>query len=217
MPRRCALAASPSTRMAATPDKLSLATLLVAAGASRRLGQPKQLVRHRGRPLLAHTLDVALAAGGAPVTVVLGAHADLIRAQLPPLPAGVTFVENPAWAEGMGTSIAHGLQTLLAAHPATTGVLILVCDQPALDTALVKDFITRATVEPAAIVVADYGTGRGPPVYFPQSCFPDLLALRGDLGAKAVLRHHAQLVRTVPFPEGALDLDTPGDLARHQS
>lgn len=192
-----------------------VAALVLAAGASRRLGQPKQLVPHAsGQSLLAHTINTAVAAGAAPVTTVLGAHADVIRQQLPVLPPSVSLVEHAGWAEGMGTSIAHGLRSLLAAHPAIDAVLILVCDQPALDAALLKSFIARSATEPSAIIVADYGPDRGPPVLFPLTDFPALLALTGDTGARAVIRQHLDRVRLLPFPSGALDLDTPADLAR---
>jgi molybdenum cofactor cytidylyltransferase len=191
--------------------------LILAAGASRRLGQPKQLLPHAdGRSQLAHTIHAAVTAGVGSVTVVLGAHAAIMRAHLPALPPSVSLVEHPGWADGMGTSIAHGLRTLLTVRPETEAVLILVCDQPALDAALVTDFITQAAIAPSAILVADYGCDRGPPVLFPRRDFPALLALTGDTGARAVLRHHPDRVRLIAFPGGALDLDTPEDLAPHQ-
>ncbi len=197
--------------------KAPFAALVLAAGASRRLGQPKQLVPHRGRPLLSHTVEAALAAGFTPVTVVLGAQGDVIRRQLGTPPSAVSFVENTDWAEGMGSSIRAGLRALLDAHPATTGVFILVCDQPALDAALLQQFRQRAIASPASIWVADYGTGQGPPVFFPRSCFDELLALQGECGARSVIRSHSAHVQRIAFPDGDLDLDTPADLARLHS
>lgn len=186
--------------------------MVLAAGASSRLGRAKQLVVHEGHTLLERTIVAALGAGADPVVVVLGAAADEIRRALPPLSQKVRFVENERWAEGMGTSIARGAAVLREFDPATDAALILVCDQPALDAGVLRRFVDLASTEPARILLADYGTGRGPPVVFPRKFFDELVALRGDGGAREVHRRHADSIITVPFPDGAGDIDVPGDL-----
>jgi molybdenum cofactor cytidylyltransferase len=190
---------------------------VLTAGGSRRLGRAKQLVTHKGQTLLARTIAATCESGIDTIVVVLGAAADEIRHALPPLPAQVHFVVNERWPEGMGTSIACGVQRLESLDASLAGAMVLVCDQPALEATVLKSFLHAAIADRASIHVADYGAGRGPPVYFPRDFFNELLALRGDSGARDVHRRHAEIVRPVPFPGGAIDIDTPADLDRCDS
>ena len=191
--------------------------VVLAAGASRRLGRAKQLVTHKGQTLLAKTIAAACDAGIDTIVVVLGAAAAEIRDALPPLPLHVHFVVNERWPEGMGTSIASGVRQIVALDPTLEGVMILVCDQPALDAAVLKNFLHAAAADRSCIHLADFGSGRGPPVIFPSALFDELFALRGDSGAREVHRRHATIVRAIPFPGGAIDIDTPADLDRCDS
>lgn len=186
--------------------------VVLAAGGSRRLGRAKQLVRLEGRTLLDRAITVAVESGTEPVVVVLGAEAGVIHSALRSYPDRVRFVMNERWAEGMGTSIARGVQALLEIDPEAEAVLILVCDQPALDATLLRRYLEITAAEPTKILLADYGSDRGPPVLFPRIHFDELLSLRGDTGAREVHRRHADAVRTVPFREGALDIDVPENL-----
>lgn len=190
---------------------------MLAAGASRRLGRPKQLVRHKGATLLERTVNAAVHGGADPVVVVLGAAADTIQPQLPIFPKSVRFVRHARWAKGMGTSIACGVEALVATDPTVRAVLILVCDQPRLNPAVLKRFLAEARVNPGKILLADHGAGRGPPVLFPRRYFGELLKLRGDTGARGIHRNHPEAVATIPFPGGAFDIDTPADLDHAKS
>jgi len=185
---------------------------VLAAGGSLRLDRPKQLVRHQGRTLLERTISAAVGAGADPIVVVLGASADAIERELPSFSNSVRIARNPQWADGMGTSIACGVRALLETDPAAQAVLILVCDQPALSAEVLKGFVDLASAEPAKIIIADFGSGRGPPVVFPRARFEELLALRGDIGAREIHRKYPDDVRMLAFPGGAIDIDTPGDL-----
>jgi molybdenum cofactor cytidylyltransferase len=178
--------------------------VILAAGASRRLGRPKQLVMLEGETLLRRTVRAALA-GCSPVLVVVGARAREVEASLALMP--VQVVENPEWEEGMAASIRAGVRALPAGCPAA---LFLVCDQPAVDGTLVKHLVELRRADPDAVVACAYGNTRGTPSLFPARCFPQLLLLRGDRGARDLLA--APDVLTVPFPGGAEDVDEPGDL-----
>jgi len=183
---------------------LTIPAVILAAGASRRLGQPKQLVRLAGETLLRRTARAALA-GCAPVLAVLGCQAEAMATELAGLP--VTLVANGAWEEGMAASIRAGIRAL---PPGAEAVLFLVCDQTAVDGALVCRLLELRRAHPDAVIACGYAGIRGTPSLFPARCFKDLLELRGDRGARDLLRDPA--VRVLPFPEGALDVDVPEDL-----
>jgi molybdenum cofactor cytidylyltransferase len=188
--------------------------VVLAAGGSRRLGHPKQLVVHQGATLLERTIRAALEAGADPIIVVLGSSAATIRSAMPPFPERVHFAVNQRWAEGMGSSIACGVGAFDGRDMGLQAAMLLVCDQPALDAAVLQQLMQQAAKEPQKILLADYGSGRGPPVVFPSRFFNELRLLQGDNGARDVHRRHAEDVRTVAFPGGAIDIDTPADLDR---
>ena len=182
--------------------------VLLAAGASRRLGRPKQLVELDGESLLRRICRTALT-GFKPVLVVLGSGAEAMAATLAGLP--VQTVLNEAWAEGMGSSIRAGVQALPAAGcGAASGVLLLLCDQPEVDAALLAELGRRHRAEPGAVIACAYGGVQGTPALFPARSLPALAALGGDQGARGLLRGEA--VQAVPFPGGVKDVDRPEDL-----
>ena len=181
-----------------------VATVILAAGASRRLGQPKQLVQLEGESLLRRMVRTALAGGG-PVTVVTGSGSADLASELADLP--VTQLLNPHWEEGLASSIRAGVAAL---PPGSTGVLLLLCDQPGVDPALLARLQAAHRADPQALVACGYGGTRGVPALFPAHCFPQLLELRGDHGAQGLLQGEAVVL--VPFPAGALDVDRPEDL-----
>jgi molybdenum cofactor cytidylyltransferase len=182
---------------------VSLPAVILAAGASRRLGQPKQLVRWEGETLLRRAVRAAQAC--APVLVVLGCRAEDMAAELAGLP--VTLVPNPEWEEGMAASIRHGVRALPLG---AAGALFLVCDQPAVDEALVARLLEAQRAQPEAVITCGYAGTRGTPTLFPARCFPQLQELQGDRGARGLLQGEAVVV--VAFPEGAMDVDRPVDL-----
>ena len=183
---------------------MSIPAVILAAGASRRLGRPKQLVELGGESLLRRTVRAALA-GCAQVLVVVGSRAEEMAANLAGLP--VTRAANDAWEEGMASSIRAGIRALPAGAEAA---LFLVCDQIAVDGALVLRLLEARRARPDAVVACGYSGTRGIPSVFPAWCFPELLDLRGDRGARGLLSGAA--VEVVPFPEGDTDVDCPEDL-----
>ena len=187
----------------------SIGIIILAAGKSSRLGQPKQLLEYRGQTLLQHSLQVALASDARPVVVVLGADADRIKKEITDDAAHV--VENREWEEGMASSIRCGIRELQQLHPAAEGAMVMVCDQPYVTSALLNRLLAihRETDKP--IVSCQYANTVGTPAYFHKSMFAELLELEGDGGAKGLLLKHAEGLEIVQFPEGKVDIDTEAD------
>jgi molybdenum cofactor cytidylyltransferase len=179
-----------------------------------RMGQPKQLLIFRGRSLLRHATEEALASGCHPVVVVLGAHAEQMGAEIRALP--VRVVVNGRWPEGMGASIRAGIEALTADPGAgdLEAVALAVCDQPFFSARIVRKLIAAHQQARCAIAAATYEGARGVPALFSRSLFPELLALEGAEGARRVIEAHPDQTLPVPFPEGAIDVDTPEEYAR---
>jgi CTP:molybdopterin cytidylyltransferase MocA len=176
-----------------------IAAVVLAAGASTRLGEPKQLIVINGETLLERAVRTAHEAGCAPVVVVLGANAEQIREQCD-LGDAVAVV-NEAWEEGMASSIRVGVGALEGAD----GAVLMTCDQPAVTA----DHL-RTLKEPGEVTASAYAGRSGVPAYFPASSFPQLMQLRGDAGARELLRSAA----VVELSGGELDVDTDRELAR---
>jgi molybdenum cofactor cytidylyltransferase len=192
--------------------KHPVAAIVLAAGASRRLGQPKQLLMHGGETLLERAIRLAGEAGAAPVLAVLGANREVILAAINL--SGAVCVINSNWEKGIATSIYAGLKSLDALLPHVNALLILSCDQPRLTAdhlgVLTETFAVQA--EPS-IVASAYAGVVGIPAIFPRLVFPHLSALRGDQGARAILAQPPCPLTSVPFPGGEVDIDQPVDLA----
>ncbi|HVU35247.1 MAG TPA: nucleotidyltransferase family protein [Opitutaceae bacterium] len=186
--------------------------IILAAGASTRMGRPKQLLPIHGQPLLVRTVEAALAAPVWPVVVVLGANADLIRPALQTFP--VIIAENPAWAEGMASSIRTGVATLHQFSRLMNSALLLLCDQPEFSTAAIEKLLAVQRSTGASIVAARYAGHPGAPALFDAKHFAALAGLTGEQGARALLSDPAAPPALVDLPELAFDLDTPEDLAR---
>ena len=185
------------------------AAVVLAAGGSSRMGRPKQLLPFRGRTLLRHAAEVAVAAGGDPVVVVLGAAADRLRGELDGLP--VTAVTNPDWQQGPGTSVRAGVAAL---PDGVTAVVVLLADQPFVTADDLRALIAARLASGLPMAASAYGGAVGVPAVFARACFPDLLALDPAAGAKKLLSRHPDRVAVVPLAAGALDLDTPADYER---
>jgi molybdenum cofactor cytidylyltransferase len=184
--------------------------VILAAGASRRMGSPKQLIEIDGRPLLVRAIEAALAAPVWPVVVVLGANAVAIRPVIGHLP--VLVVENPAWSEGMASSIREGVATLRQFSRTLDAAVLALCDQPGFSAATVESLLAAHRATGRGIVAARYAGRLGAPALFAREHFAALTALTGEEGARDLLNADPARVAAVELPELARDLDTPADL-----
>ncbi len=194
-----------------------IAAVVLAAGRSSRFPAHKLLADVDGEPLVRHTVRALRHADLAAIVVVLGHAAAEVRAAVGPDPGrdgapALSFVENPDWANGSGASIAAGIRSLGADFDAA---VIVLADQPTLDPAVIDRVLARWRESGRPVVTADWAGERGPPVLFARAVFPELLALRGDRGARDVVGRDPDRVAVLalgePFPP---DIDTPEDHVR---
>ncbi len=193
----------------------AIGIIVLAAGGSRRLGTPKQLLRFQGRSLLRHSVEAALASHAHPVVVVLGAYAEQVKPEIADLP--VQVVENQRWAEGMSSSVRAGIQALTTASDALEAALLMVCDQPYVASRTIDGIIEAYRSTGRLIVASEYAGTLGVPALFTRDLFRDLMTLEGDHGARRIIRTYEGEVLRFPFPEGAIDVDTLDDHATLQS
>ena len=190
---------------------MPLAILILAAGASRRLGQPKQLLRLGGQSLLERAVATAQGSHAAGVYVVLGAQATQILNSLPPLPVPVWV--NPDWEAGMSSSLRLGLAQLTEITPPFDAVLVMLGDQPGLDSDALNRLMVCYEADPSRVVAADYGNKAGVPAIFPRACWPELMQLSGDKGARQWLARQGGAVRRIALGD-LQDIDTWEDFQR---
>lgn len=183
--------------------------ILLAAGASSRLGASKQLLPFNGQTLLQHGLQVAVDTGLQPIITVLGAKADLLKKQLDNQAA--TLIFNEEWEEGMASSIRCGLKQLLIVAPDIKAVILMVCDQPFITAKLLLELVEKYKQTGKPIIASSYKKSMGTPALFDKKLFTYLLALKGDTGARKLMKENPDLVDLVDFPMGAIDIDTEDD------
>ena len=181
--------------------------VLLAAGGSRRLGQPKQLLELGGETLVHRASRLALATAPADAVLVLGAHADTVLASVATL--ALRPVRCADWERGMGASLRAGLAAL---SPECSGALVLLCDQPDLDAAHLLALVETFHRDPSRAAASAYAGVLGVPALLPRAWFPALATRDGDRGARDLLRERADHVQAVASAPLARDIDTPADL-----
>lgn len=181
----------------------------MAAGASSRLGEPKQLLGYDNKNLLQHTIDTAYYSESGTVIVVLGANAELIESKIDKKEAHV--IKNKEWKEGMASSVRTGLNELLRISPEADAVIFMVCDQPHVSGIIIEGLIRIQRNSGKPIVACNYGEAIGPPALFHRSLFNELMQLKGDVGARKIIQQHPDEVATILFTEGKIDIDTKED------
>lgn len=190
-------------------DPHRVACIVLAAGGSRRLGFPKQLLRWRARPLLAHALGAARGAlPHSSLIVVLGTHAQRLRPVVRRAAAGARVVYHARWADGQASSLNAGLDAVPAR---TAAILVTLVDQPDVDERALRRLLKAWRRRPGTAAAALYGGHPGVPAVLPRRYWRAIRGLRGDAGARALLRSAG--VTTVRMPEAELDIDTAADAA----
>jgi molybdenum cofactor cytidylyltransferase len=191
---------------------MSVAAIIVAAGASSRLGQPKQLVIFDGEPLLQRAVQCAISAGAEPVFVVLGAHHQAIQNVID-FGSAIVLV-NDNWEEGLASSIRAGVKAVDVGAAEPAGVLLMTCDQPRVTAKHLRKMIEQFDSQAETVLIASVYAGvRGTPAIFPRAMFAELFELQGDKGARGLLVKTSLPVVEIQLEGGELDIDKPEDLA----
>jgi molybdenum cofactor cytidylyltransferase len=186
---------------------MNTSIIILAAGASSRMGMPKQLLMVEGKTLIRRIAEVAMDTPSHPIVVVLGANRTVIRKELDKMP--ITVIDNPQWENGMSSSIKMGLVGAYMTQKEIDAVIFLTVDMPFVTAELINEMIKKATENPdSEIVACKYDKKIGIPVLFKRSLFNDLLELKGDEGAKKLVLKNKALTAFIDFPEGKFDLDT---------
>ncbi len=184
------------------------ALLVLAAGNSSRLGRPKQLLRFEGMTLLHRAIRAGLDSNCHPVTVILGAYHDEILEE--PYLNRIKLVYNRHWESGMGSSIKAGMRELLK-EESPEQVILMLCDQPFVDGALLKRLIATQQETGKGMVACTYKDTIGVPALFNHRYFSVLMNMEDDGGAKKIIQRFPEELSVVPFEQGSIDIDTAGD------
>lgn len=180
--------------------------MILAAGSSSRLGQPKQFLQFNGKTLLFHTAEQALKITDH-VIVVSGAEPIGIEKQL----NSVVNINNENWEKGMGSSLRKGLKEMLLLHPGLDNCIVTVCDQPFIDSSVFQSLIDQQEASGKGMVASAYAETSGVPVLFTSGYFDDLLSLPDTGGAKMLISTYRHDAAEIPFEKGAIDIDTMED------
>jgi len=187
----------------------SCGIVILAAGASTRLGKPKQLLQYNGKTLLAHAINEAVNSNADAIVVILGKNADQFKKEIDDRKVRVAV--NSLWEEGMASSLRLGLDTLLKDKPYIDAVIFMVCDQPHVLSSILNELIVTQQKTTKQIVTCNYGDSIGPPALFHKKYFKDLMKLSGDTGARKIIQENMNDMTTILFPEGEIDIDTEED------
>ncbi|EIJ78144.1 4-diphosphocytidyl-2C-methyl-D-erythritol synthase [Bacillus methanolicus PB1] len=188
-----------------------IGAVILAAGMSKRMGQPKQFLSLHGKPLFRYSVETAMLSGLRPVVVVSGEHTDLVKEYIRDLPAVVIY--NPNFAKGMSSSLKAGVKAIC---DQVSACFVFLADQPFIPVSVVdrlREVYDIAKSKNIKIVRARYASVPGHPVLFAAEIFPELLRIEGDRGAHQVIRQHLSELAYVDFDHSfwGVDIDTPED------
>jgi molybdenum cofactor cytidylyltransferase len=187
--------------------------IVLAAGCSQRMGQPKQLLKWQGKTMLQHCLD-KLESCEVEIILVLGANADAIKSSLN---TQCCILENPHWSAGMGTSIALGMENINLDDPA---VMIMLADQPAITAAEINNLIQNWSEVPEKICCSYFEQHNNAnqlqqvlsvPAIFPQQYFAELSNLSANTGAKSILMREVENLNQIAMPNTQININTADD------
>ncbi len=183
--------------------------LLLAAGSSSRMGKPKMLLPFNGKTFLQHAIDEIKATTNTELVIVTGCYHDLLKDIL--LLQQIPFIENENWEDGMGSSLQKGIRYVLKQYSNAAAVIIMVCDQPCISSDLLNELMEAKQHSGKGVIAAAYNGTTGTPVLFDKKYFNELALLTGQYGAKKIVQKNQEDVADIPFPLGAVDIDTADD------
>jgi len=183
--------------------------VVLAAGSSSRLGQPKQLLLYKNTSLLKNTISQASRVPNTTIIVVTGSNHELIEKEI--TDPEIKTIFNPDWELGMSSSIATGLNELLRLNPDIQKCIFTVCDQPFITTIVFENLIKEYQKKVKGIAASEYAATLGTPVLFHKEYFTELLQLKGQEGAKKIINRFLEDTIAVPFEKGNIDIDTIED------
>lgn len=197
--------------MLKTPN---IAIIIPAAGASTRMGSPKQILPWGFSTLLGHAIETALASKGVKVFVVLGSNFDKIGKEIARY--NISIIKNEKWQSGLGRSIAVGLEYILGLGETYDGVLIMLGDQPLIDTGYLNTLIDKFKIGEGQIIATSYSEEKqGVPAIFDRTYFGDLTLLNTDYGARELIKSHASKVIGVANVKALIDIDSKEDYKKY--
>ena len=192
-------------------DNQPIGIIVLAAGASRRMNEPKQLLQFEGKTLLRRAVETAVESIYQPIIVVLGANVEKMRLEIEDLPVEIVF--NQDWQRGLSSSIKIGLEMLLRIAPQTAAVLMTLADQPFVTVKHLDLFAEKFHKSNDLIIAAEYNSTIGVPALFASDVLADFNKLSGDKGARPIMENYRQSLATIKLPEAAFDVDTPQDFS----
>ncbi|MEO7975577.1 nucleotidyltransferase family protein [Flavobacterium sp.] len=195
-----------------TDSKNKTGIIILAAGSSSRLGEPKQLLAYNNTNLLKNTLTAANLVLNAAVILVTGSNRKLIEEQLDSTQIKISF--NADWESGMSSSIVKGINDLLLILPDAEKCIVSVCDQPFISNSVFESLLEKYHKTQKGIVASAYAETLGTPVLFDRKYFKELLHLKGKEGAKKIINKFLNDTVAVPFKKGNIDIDTQEDYNR---
>ena len=186
--------------------KNTIALLILAAGSSSRMGTPKQLLPWGNTTLLGNAIHNAKTTGITDIYVVVGANASQILETAHT--DGIQIIKNPLWKQGLGTSIAMGIRHFNAKAKDYNGVLVMLCDQPLVDSDYLNQMIISFQTEEKSIIATAYDKRIGVPALFNNTYFEALAKLNMDYGAKEILKANKHMLKALNPLGKAIDVDT---------
>lgn len=187
----------------------SIGIIVLAAGASGRMQEPKQLLEFQGVTLLRRAVETAVESVYKPVVVVLGANFEKMKAEIEDLPIDICFNED--WQSGLSSSIKSGIENLLKIAPDVAASIITLADQPFVTAKHLNLFAEKFFQSNNPVIAAGYNETCGVPALFSREIFDEFSALSGDTGAKVIIEKHRASAATINLPEASRDIDTPQD------
>ena len=187
----------------------NIGIVILAAGESKRMGTPKQLLTFDNKMLINKAIDIAISTQLKSVVLVLGAFKVKIEANI--IQDEISIVENINWNEGMASSVRVGLEKLIEISPNIEGVVFMVCDQPFVTKEVIEELINVQAETGFEAAASHYNGKIGTPALLLKSHFNALFQLKGDTGARKILLENSEKVAIVDFDAGIFDIDTPED------